>query len=199
VLRTYPMFGIPLAFLIAGSSDEHGPERQALLSLLLFTPPIYLPVLLAHLPATQSPDARWILDTAPVTKAEIDGGTLKAVALRFLLPLYALLFALACVYAGPLFAVRLALPAALVGLIVLRQVFPMFTREPPLSISAQDVTMPMDWTGPFLGVAMALVVVAVVAWSAITTIWISLGTCCILLAIDRFLERRRYSVMEPLT
>lgn len=190
VLRTYPMFGIPLAFLIAGASDEHGPERQALLALLLFTPPIYLPVLLAHVPATQTPDARWMLDTAPITKAELDGGTLKAVALRFLLPLYALLFALACVYAGPEFALRMTLPAALVGLLVLRQVFPLFAKEPPLSVSAQDVTMPMDWTGPFLGVAMGLVVAAVVAWKTIPSLWVSLGVCAVLLVVDRVLERR---------
>lgn len=196
VLRTYPMFGIPLAFLLVGAGDEHGPEREALLSLLLFSPPIYLPILLAHLPATQSPDARWILETAPVSPADVAGGTLKAVALRFLLPLYALLFALACVYAGPVYALSIAPPGALVCLIVLRQVFPMFAKDPPLSLHAHEVQMPMDWTGPFLAVAMALVVASIAAWRFIDTPWIGLAVTVALLVADRVIERRNRALLE---
>ena len=199
VLRTYPMFGIPLAFLLVGASDESGARRDALLALLLFSPPIYLPILLAHLPATQSPEARWILETAPVSRADVDGGALKAVALRFLLPLYVLLFALACVYAGPVYALTIALPGAVVCLIVLRQVYPMFSKDLPLSCSPHDVQMPMDWTGPFLGVAVALVLLSIAAWRFVDSLWIGLAVTAVLLVIDRAVERRNRTLFEPLT
>jgi hypothetical protein len=196
VLRTYPMLGIPLAFLFVGAADERGSDRQALLSLLLFTPPIYLPILLAHVPATNSPEARWILETAPVSAADVHAGALKAVALRFLLPLYVVLFALAALYVGPHFALRIGLPAAIVGLIVLRQVFPMFARDLPLSISAREVQVPMDWTGPFLVVAVVLVLVSLAAWAWLTTIWASLAVCAVLLAVDRAMERREQNLFD---
>ena len=83
VLRTYPMFGIPLAFLVAGARGAPGPAHDGLLAVLLFTPAIYLPILLVHVQATASPHARWMLETAPVSRASIDNGALKAVALRF--------------------------------------------------------------------------------------------------------------------
>lgn len=196
VLRTYPMFGIPLAFLVAGANDSQGGGREGLLALLLFSPPIYLPILLAHVPATASPDARWILDTAPIERRDVFGGSLKAVALRFLLPLYAALFVLACLYANPLFAVRIALPAALVGLLVLRQIMPMFLQDPPLSISAQDVKLPMDWLGAFGTLAVVLVFVAIAANAWITSVWIAAAVTLALVICDRVIEARNIQLVH---
>src|SRR5689334_256898 len=83
VLRSYPMLGIPLAFLVAGASGAAEWKREGLLALLCFTPSIYLPVLLVHVPASRSAAARWILDSAPVDARTIAAGARKALALRF--------------------------------------------------------------------------------------------------------------------
>lgn len=190
VLRSYPMLGIPMAFLAAGANESAGPMREALMSLLLFTPPIYLPVLLAHVPASASHEARWILDTAPTARPDIDEGALKAIAVRFLLPLYVLLFALAWAQIDFFFALRLSLPAVLFGWIVLRQVYPQFTRNPPLSVSAQEIEMPMDWTGPFMAVALGLTLTSIAAWAWITTWWACTLACVGLIVVARLLARR---------
>jgi len=198
VLRTYPMFGIPLAFLLAGASGKDDESREALLALLFFSPPIYLPVLLAHVPATASPAARWILDSAPIRRGEILGGALKAVAIRFLVPLYALLFVLAWLYVGAPFALRLVLPAWLLGVIAMRQILPLFLADPPLSIRADEVSMPMDWTGAFSLVAMGVVLVSLAAWAFVTTVWAALLVIAVLVVLERLLERRSLEVFRDL-
>ena len=47
-----PWWELGRRLLAAGANESAGPMREALMSLLLFTPPIYLPVLLAHVPAS---------------------------------------------------------------------------------------------------------------------------------------------------
>lgn len=190
VLRSYPMLGIPMAFLAAGAGERTGSMREALMALLLFTPPIYLPVLLAHVPASASHQARWILDTAPVPRVSIDGGALKAVAVRFLLPLHVLLFVLAWAQIDASFALRLSLPAILFGWIALQQLHPLFARHPPLSLPAQEIEMPMDWTGPFMAVAVGLTFASIAAWAWIRTAWACALACVVLLLLARVLARR---------
>lgn len=197
VLRTYPMLGIPMAFLAAGAGERSGAMREALMSLLLFTPPIYLPVLLAHVPASASHQARWILDTAPLPSASIDAGALKAVAVRFLLPLHVLLFVLAWARIDAWFALRLSLPAILFGWIALRQLQPLFTRNPPLSLSAQEIEMPIDWTGPFMGIGIGLTFGSIAAWAWIKSAWSCALACLLLLVLARLLGRRP-SLMEDM-
>jgi hypothetical protein len=189
VLRTYPMIGIPLAFLVAGARGETGAGRDGLLAVLLFTPPTYLPILLAHVPATASPRARWLLETAPLPDSSIANGALKAVAVRFLLPLHAFLFALAWSQVGFGFALRLALPGALLSLIVVRRLYPMCVSDLPLSVAANEIESKMDWTGILLTLAVALTIVAVLAFKYITSVPIGIGVCAVLLAIELALDR----------
>lgn len=189
VLRTYPMIGIPLAFLVAGARGETGAGHDGLLAVLLFTPATYLPILLAHVPATASPDARWLLETAPVSDAAIANGALKALAVRFLLPLYVLLIALAWSQVDFGFALRLALPGALLSLIVVRKLYPLCVRDLPLSVAASEIESRMDWTGTLLTLAIALTIVAVLAFKYITTVAIGAGACAVLLAVEIVLDR----------
>lgn len=163
VLRTYPMIGIPLAFLVAGAEGARGEGLRDLLALLLFSPAVYLPVLLAHVPVSSSPEARHLLETAPLPRAVIDEAALKALAVRFLLPLHLVLGVLAGVLAGPGFALRLALPGLLVTWIALRLLYPRCVLALPLSTAAQDIEVRHDWTGFLLTLAVGLTVLAVAA------------------------------------
>jgi hypothetical protein len=196
VLRTYPMFGIPLAFLVAGARGETGASHDGLLAVLLFTPATYLPILLAHVPATASFRARWLLETAPVSAAAIANGALKAVALRFLLPLYVLLFALTWSQVDLAFALRLALPGALVSLIIMRKLYPMCVGDLPLSVAPNEIEAKLDWTGTLLTLAIGLTIAAVVAFNFITSIGLGLGLCAVLLAIDVWIDRARSKAAE---
>lgn len=189
VLRTYPMVGIPLAFLIAGSSGDPGASREGLLAVLLFTPVAYLPILLVHVPASASAEARWILDTAPVGKAAHAGGAIKAVALRFLVPLYAALFVLAWSQAGLGFAFRLALPAAVFSTILLRQLYPMFVHENPLSVAPDEIEAKTDWAGVLAGLGIGSTLVAILAAHFVTTLGAGLAVTALLFGVERYLDR----------
>lgn len=163
VLRTYPMVGIPLAFLLAASSGEADGARAGLIALLCFSPGVYLPVLLTHVSASASHEARWILATSPATAGAVANGALKAVAVRFVLPLHALLAVLAALLAGPAAALRFALPGALVSVLVLRLLWPRVATDAPLSVPPDEVRMGQDWAGGLMGLAVGLAVAAALA------------------------------------
>ncbi len=188
VVRTYPMIGIPLAFLIAGSRGEAGAMREGLLAVLLFTPAAYLPILLVHVPATMSHEARWILETAPLPRDAHDRGAIKAVALRFLVPLYALLFVLAWTQASFSFALRLSLPAVLVATVLLRTLYARFVHEPPLSVAPDAIEARLDWAGVLAGLGVGLTLVAIVAAHFVTTLAIGLAVTAVLLVVERVLD-----------
>jgi hypothetical protein len=190
VLRTYPMIGIPLAFLIAGSRGEAGAMREGLLAVLLFTPAAYLPILLVHVPGTASPEARWILETSPLPREAHAGGAIKAIALRFLVPLYTMLFVLAWTQAGFSFALRLALPAALVSTILLRLLYAKFVHEPPLSVAPDEIEARLDWTGVLAGLGIGLTLAAILAANWVTSLGAGLALAAALLVVERALDRR---------
>jgi hypothetical protein len=189
VLRTYPMFGIPLAFLFVGARGETGPAHDGLLAVLLFTPATYLPVLLVHVPASASARARWILECAPISPRAIANGALKAVAVRFILPLYVLLFAIAWSQVDASFAARLALPGACVSLIVVRLLYPMCVGDLPLSVAPDEIEAKMDWTGTLLTLAIVLTIAAMVAFAYITTIGRGLAVAAALITIEWAFDR----------
>lgn len=191
VLRTYPMIGIPLAFLLASALGSEGDRREleGLLSLLLFGTGIYLPILLTQLPASASWRARWLLDTAPVAPSAISNGALKAIAARFLLPLYVLLGLLAWQQAGAMFALRLVAPAALVSLLVLRKLYGVCVSSPPLSTSPDDLLGGLDWAGLLLGWVALLTVVSILANVFLSTVALGLGAAAVLIAIELISDR----------
>jgi hypothetical protein len=161
ILRTYPMIGIPIAFLLVGADGEGGEAMDDLLALLLFTPAIYLPVLLAHVPVTSSPKANWILGMAPVHPIDIENGAVKALAVRFILPLYGVLASLAIFFGGWQFALRLAVPGLIMTMTSLRLLYPRCALGLPLSASADQVEVRHDWTGFLLTLAVGLTIVSI--------------------------------------
>lgn len=192
VLRTYPMIGIPLAFLLAAVMGEDGAdtrEREGLLSLLLFGTGIYLPILLTQLPASASHRARWILDSAPIAASAVSNGALKAIAVRFLLPLYAILGALAWQQAGGVFALRLVAPAALVSLFILRQLYGTCVAAPPLSMPPDEMTGGFDWAGVLVVWVAILTVLSVLANVFLTSVALGLVATAVLLLIEVVSDR----------
>lgn len=164
VLRTYPLVAAPLVFLVFGA-DPTKIEGEGLFALLLFAPAAYLPFVLMHVPTTATPDARWLVDTAPLPEHVEDEAALKAVAVRLLLPLYVGIGALVAVLASTELAVRLWPVAVAAGLVTLR----VLGKNPgarPLSIPANDLAS--SWNeglgGVLIGVGVGMTLIAVAAW-----------------------------------
>jgi hypothetical protein len=168
VTRTYPLAAIPLAFLLLGA--ESGSARgEGLFSLLLFTPAAYLPLLLTHVPATATPAARWLLDAAPLDPAHESAGARKAIAVRFLTPLYLALGVLVWLRGDLGLALRLTPVAAAVALVVLRLTWTSFVRTPPLSTLPGELGTAWDDSSSsgMITVAIASTLLAVLAWRMI--------------------------------
>lgn len=165
-LRTYPMLGIPLAFLCIGATGSHAegePWRRDLLALLLFTVGVYLPLLLTHVPLSESPQAAWILRTAPVSEGARTGGAIKALFVRWLVPLYLALLVLGLALGEHEILARLWLPAVLLALLLLRRLYPTCVRDLPLSVAPEDLRSEVDWAGQVTGLAVGSTLVAVLA------------------------------------
>lgn len=192
-LRTYPMLGIPLAFLVVGAGAREGTEwRGDLLALLFFTTGIYLPLLLTHVPLTESPRAAFLLELAPVPRGALVNGAIKALFVRWVLPLYLALLVLGLV-GEPGLTLRLWPLATLVGLLLLRLLYERLVRELPLSTAPEELRADTDWAGLVTTLAVAATLGAVVArrmlgpGAALGLAALALG---IELARDRSLRRR---------
>jgi hypothetical protein len=190
VLRTYPMIAIPLAMLFAGSGGSDTIVRDGLVAVLLFTPATYLPVLLVHVPATASADARWILDGAPVSRAAIENGAMKALAVRFLVPLYVMLFALAWTRSGLEFTLRLAPLGFLVSLVLSRRLYDLCVSDLPLSRDSNDIKSDMNWSGHLLTIGMVLTIAAILAFKFVTSFTVALVVCAALVLFEWNADRK---------
>lgn len=168
VLRAYPLLGIPLAFLILGAQGE-GRTAEGLLAILLFTPATYLPVLLNQLPGTSSPRARWMIDLGPTSPQAFHNGARKAVFVRFILPLYAVLIAFAAARGGWLQALYLGLPACLFSLAILGMIWKSYVIDPPLTLAPDEIGVRRQMFDGMLGLAMGTTLVGVVALRFLTT------------------------------
>ena len=189
-LRTYPLLGIPIAFLLLGAAGGGGElESSALLALLLFVPVVLFPVLLVHVPATATPEASWLLETAPVSERAVAAGARKAVAVRFLLPLFVALFALALSREGLEFTLRLWPPALAVNLLVLRLLWPRCVVATPLSQAPDELQTPGDLGGTLLGLAFALTLLAAAAHALIPSPLVGIALAVGVLGLDALLAR----------
>lgn len=191
VLRTYPLVAAPLLFLVLGA-DPTKLEGEGLYALLLFAPAAYLPFVLMHVPTTRTPEARWVVDTAPVGTIAEDGGAAKAVAVRLLAPLYLGVGGLVWVVAGQELCLRLWPLAAAVGLVVLRILYAKGIGR-PLSTRTQDLAS--AWSdglgGAVLGLSVALTVLAVAAWRLLPGAWIGWALLGAVMAAEVAGARRR--------
>jgi hypothetical protein len=189
VLRSYPLIAVPLAFLLLGAQGEADDVRNGLLALLLFTPGAYLPILLMHVPASHSHDARWILDTAPVSEVALAGGALKAVAVRFVVPLYVVLGLLAASYGGVGLALRLVPLALVTALLVLRSAWGLCVTAPPLSIAPDAIKVELNLGGVLGTYAFTLMVVSIVAHLFVTTVVAALVGLALLIGLEAVTAR----------
>jgi hypothetical protein len=200
VLRAYPLVAVPLAFLALGARQETGAGAEGLYALLCFTTAAYLPLVAAHVPASDSAAARWLLDTAPVPRAALEAGALKAVAVRLVLPLYALLALLCWTRGGALLALRLALPGALVAVLVLRLTWRRCVRDLPLSVGPDELAVELDWMGLLAVLGVALTLAAVLVTRHVTDAASALLLSAALLALEALvgrLWRRAGSARDP--
>lgn len=191
-VRAYPLVAVPLAFLALGLREADPAALEGLCSLLCFTTAAYLPLVSAHVPASDSATARWILETAPISTRAIDEGALKALAVRVVLPLYALLALLCASLGGPWLALRVALPAALTALVVLRASWSICVRDRPLSVLPEDLKIDLDWLGLLGGLGLGLTIVSVAVVRGVTTP-LALGVLCAALLALEFVAARRGS------
>jgi len=193
-LRTYPMVGVPLAFLLVGLRSAEGEEwRGDLLALLFFTTGIYLPLLLTHVPLSESARASWLLRLAPVPRGALVNGAIKALFVRWIVPLYLGLASLGLIL-GEGGLVGRILPLALVlVLLELRVLYVRLVRELPLSVAPEELRAEVDWAGLVSTLAIAATLLAVLvrrfvpAEAALLLALLLLG---IELWLDRGLRRR---------
>jgi hypothetical protein len=183
-LRTYPLLGIPLAFLWVAFGMEEGREKTSLVALILFTPGIYLPVLLSHLPASASHAARWIVDGAPLDRRAIHEGARRAVAVRYVLPLHLVLSIVAWQQVGGEFAARLALPAAAVSLLALRALYGPSVDGLPLSKPTDEAVRVDALGGPLMVAGVGLALLSVVAERLIATPLVGVAAAAALVGVD---------------
>ena len=171
VVRTYPLVAVPLAFLALGA-DASTREGQGLYAILMFAPATYLPAMLLFVPGTATPGARYLLDAAPLRPVDEMQGALKAVAVRFLLPLVLGLGAMVWFRASPNLALRLTPVAGITALWVLRFLWTRYVSSPVLSTPHDDLGSAWegDLTGGMMGVALLMTLLALLAWLRIPSV-----------------------------
>lgn len=190
VMRSYPLIGVPLAFLALGARGEEGPAKEGLAALLLFTSATYLPVLLAHVVVSRSHRARWILDTAPTPRAALQNGAFKALVARFVVPLYVLLAVLTIVQ-GTLSSAALLVPIAfLLAVAVMRATWDACVHDLPMSNPPEAIEAKLNWGNVLIGSGVVLTIVAVLAWRLVDRAWLAAVICAALLALELATDRR---------
>jgi predicted membrane protein len=189
VMRSYPLVGVPLAFLALGARGEPGTARDGLAALLLFTSATYLPVLLAQVTISRSHRARWLLDTAPAPRSAIANGAFKALVVRFVVPLYVLLSALALAQSNLEQSLRLVPLSFLVAVTVTRQTWPFCVHDVPLSNAPEHVGAKLNWNNLLGSLGVILTLLAVLAWRFVDRTWIALAACVVLVFLERATDR----------
>lgn len=202
-LRALPLLGVPLAFLWFGDTAGGGvgraaeQQREGLLALILFTPAVYLPVLMAYITASASDRARWMLDLAPLPPEALHGGAFKAVVVRYVVPLYALLVPLAFTQTDGAFVLRIAPLAFAVTVLACRALYASSVDDWPLSRPPADVEAPMQLGGTLLGLGVGLAVLAVVVVTQVPTAG-ALGLTALLVLLEGLNEARKRRTLAAL-
>lgn len=193
-LRTYPMLGIPLAFLVVGLRSDAGETwRGDLLALLFFTTGVYLPLLLTHVPLSESAAASWLLRLAPCPRGALINGSIKALFTRWIVPLYLGLAGLGVLLGEAALVARLLPLALALVLVELRLLYLRLVPDLPLSTAPEELRAEVDWAGLVSALAVGATLLAVLARrflpleGALALALLLLGTE---LLLDRGLRRR---------
>jgi hypothetical protein len=186
VTRAYPLLAVPLAFLLLGA-DGSSARDEGLLALLLFAPAVYLPLLLLYVPATATPEARWIVDTCPLDPRDEAAGSRKAVVIRMVLPLYLALGALVAWRGNADLALRLTPVALTAGLLLLRTSWTFFAGAPPLSTAPSELGTAWDDTrsGRMFMIAIVMTFAALGAWQLLHSNALAFAILAVVLVADR--------------
>ncbi len=197
-LRTYPLMAIPLAFLFLGAEADTV-QGQGLLAILCFSPLTYLPILLLFVPTTATPDARTLLDAAPLHPHDEAEGARKAVAIRIVLPLYLGLTILVSWLANVELALHLIPPAAGFTVLLMRNLWPHYVERPPLSTPASDLggVWRDDLTGGMFFLAIISVALALITWRFVPGAVGGIVLAFLLLALELGLSRRATKAWCP--
>ncbi len=190
VTRAYPLLAVPLAFLLLGA-DGSSARDEGLLALLLFAPAVYLPLLLLYVPATATPEARWIVDTCPLDTRDEAAGSRKAVVIRMVLPLYLALGALVAWRGNVDLAMRLTPVALTAGLLLLRTSWDFFAGAPPLSMAPSELGTAWDDTrsGRMFMIAILMTFAAIGAWQFMHSVAMAFSILAVVLVADRLPTR----------
>jgi len=118
---------------------------------------------------------------------------LKALAVRFLVPLYVMLFALAWTRSGLAFALMLAPLGFLVSVVVNRPLYALCVSDLPLSRDANDIKADMNWMGHILTLGIVLTIAAIIALKFVTSFGIALIVCAALVLLEWNADRKEFS------
>ncbi len=174
--------------------------RELLLALVSLLPAVYLPVLVTQVPGSAWHRARWLVESAPVPAPAVQNATIKALAVRFLLPAYVVLGALT-VWSGELaLVVRFTVPGYLLALWMLRGLVVKTVEDPPLSVAPEDVVTRLEWSQVMLTLAMVAVAGAAGLALAVDTAPRTAALIAVLLALEVASDRaqRRRSARAEL-
>lgn len=191
VLRSYPLVALPLAFLVlAMTGAEDSAAKADFLAVVLFGAALYLPVLVTQVPISRSWEAAWLMDAAPATTADLQAGAMKALVVRFVVPLYLLFAILTYSLTGAEAILRLTLPAFCVATLAVARLWPLCVAAPPLSMSPEDFTPPTAWYGSLVGWAMGLTILAIFVERKVEAPLGTLAFVAVALALVWHAERR---------
>lgn len=197
VLRTYPLLAVPVGFLWISARSGSALEQKHWLAMLLFIPGAYLPLLSAHVPASSSHRARWIVDTAPISLEALERGAIKAIAVRILVPFYFVLATLGCLLGGAEIVARLAFPALISSVIVLRATWSTCVVAPPLSTAPDELYINRDWIGLLGVIAFVLSAIAIAASKFVDNAWKAAVFALVMLAFEVLTDRRAVRAPRP--
>lgn len=188
-LRALPLLALPLVFAAVAVTREPGDERDGLLSLLLFAPGFYLPILQLHVAASQSAQARHLLELAPTERCALERGAQKALVATYLLPISLALFLLAGALSDWAMALRLAPLGCLAGLLCLRVLYPRTVVDLPLSRPIEQIGCTESLAGPLITAGISLAGLALLARFGLTELWQHAALLMALIALERWSDR----------
>ncbi|MEX1025825.1 MAG: hypothetical protein WD226_12200 [Planctomycetota bacterium] len=191
VLRSYPLVALPLVFLVLGVAGSDETRTQAdFLAVVQFGAALYLPILMTQVPVSRSFAAAWLLEAAPARAADLQLGALKAVVVRFVVPLYLVFAVLTWSLRGLESVPRLTLPAFAIATLAVVHLWPLCVARTPLSVAPDQFAPPTDWYALLLGWTMGLTFLAIFVERKVT---LPVGTLVFLLVVvlaEQFAERR---------
>ena len=128
-------------------------------------------MLVTQVPISRSWQAAWLIESAPATTASLQLGAMKALVVRFVVPLYLLFALLTFSLTGAEAILRLTLPAFCVAALAVAHLWPLCVAAPPLSMSPEDFTPPTAWYASLVGWAMGLTILAIFVERKVEAPW----------------------------